>query len=43
VLGWTPTVTLEALCSEMVRADIALFERERYLLAGGHAIIPSAD
>jgi len=43
VLGWTPTVTLEALCAEMVRADIALFERERYLLAGGHAIIPSAD
>ncbi len=43
VLGWTPTVSLEALCSEMVQADIALFERERYLLAGGHAIIPSAD
>lgn len=43
VLGWTPTVSLEALCSEMVQADIALFERERYLLAGGHAITPSAD
>jgi GDPmannose 4,6-dehydratase len=43
VLGWTPTVELEALCAEMVAADVALFERERYLLAGGHTITPAAD
>jgi len=43
VLGWTPTVELEALCAEMVTADVALFERERYLLAGGHSITPAAD
>jgi len=43
VLGWTPTIELEALCAEMVAADIALFERERYLLAGGHTITPAAD
>jgi GDPmannose 4,6-dehydratase len=43
VLGWKPTVELEALCSEMVAADVALFERERYLLAGGHSITPAAD
>ena len=43
VLGWTPTIELEALCAEMVAADIALFERERYLLAGGHTISPAAD
>ena len=43
VLGWTPTVELEALCAEMVAADVALFERERYLLAGGHSITPAAD
>ena len=43
VLGWKPTVELEALCAEMVAADVALFERERYLLAGGHSITPAAD
>jgi GDPmannose 4,6-dehydratase len=43
VLGWTPTVELEALCAEMVAADVALFERERYLLAGGHSITPATD
>ena len=43
VLGWTPTVELEAMCAEMVAADVALFERERYLLAGGHTITPAAD
>ena len=43
VLGWTPTIELEAMCAEMVAADIALFERERYLLAGGHTITPAAD
>ena len=43
VLGWTPTIELEAMCAEMVAADVALFERERYLLAGGHTITPAAD
>jgi GDPmannose 4,6-dehydratase len=43
VLGWTPTIELEAMCAEMVAADVALFERERYLLAGGHSITPAAD
>ncbi len=38
-LGWTPTHTLEQLCSEMVASDIALFKRDKYLLDGGHDIL----
>jgi len=38
-LGWEPTYTLEALISEMVQADLALFKRDKYLLEGGHNIM----
>jgi GDPmannose 4,6-dehydratase len=38
VLGWTPKHTLEQLVSEMVASDIRLFERDKYLLQGGHEI-----
>jgi GDPmannose 4,6-dehydratase len=38
VLGWEPTYTLESLCQEMVAADVALFEREKYLMDGGHSV-----
>ena len=38
-LGWTPTYTVEALCKEMVQADLELFRRDKYLLEGGHKIL----
>lgn len=38
-LGWQPTTTLEQLVKEMVAADVKLFERDRYLLDGGHDIM----
>ncbi len=38
-LGWTPSHTLEQLCSEMVASDLALFKRDKYLLDGGHDIL----
>jgi len=38
VLDWEPTYTLEELCSEMVKSDIALFERNKLLKDGGHEV-----
>lgn len=38
-LGWVPTTTLEQLVKEMVAADLKLFERDKYLLDGGHDIM----
>jgi len=37
-LGWKHTYDLNALIKEMVLADIRLFERDKYLLDGGHTI-----
>ena len=42
VLGWTATTTLEEMCREMVEADLALFERDAYLKAGGHDVVSPA-
>jgi len=38
-LGWTPTYTVEELISEMVKADLDLFKRDKYLLEGGHKVM----
>lgn len=38
VLGWTPTSTVEELCREMVQSDMKRFERDKYLLEGGHKV-----
>jgi len=35
-LGWEPTYKFEELVKEMVREDVKLFERDRYLQDGGH-------
>ncbi len=43
VLGWTATTTLGEMCREMVEADLALFERNAYLKAGGHDVVSPAD
>jgi GDPmannose 4,6-dehydratase len=38
ILGWTPKHTLEQLVKEMVASDVRLFERDKYLLEGGHDV-----
>lgn len=35
-LGWKPTYDLQGLVTDMMRADLELFKREKYLLSGGH-------
>jgi GDPmannose 4,6-dehydratase len=37
-LGWEPKHDLAALVKDMMQADIQLFERDKYLLQGGHKI-----
>jgi len=37
-LGWVPKHTLEQLVKEMVASDVKLFEKDKYLLEGGHEI-----
>jgi len=37
-LGWKPKYTVDELCREMVMADLKLFEKDKYLLEGGHDI-----
>ncbi|MFN0047773.1 MAG: GDP-mannose 4,6-dehydratase [Cytophagales bacterium] len=37
-LGWKPKYDLPMLVKEMVEADLALFERDKYLAKGGHKI-----
>ena len=43
VLGWKASTTLGEMCREMVQSDLALFERDAYLKAGGHEVTPSTD
>ena len=38
-LGWEPKHTLEQLVKEMVASDVKLFEKDKYLLDGGHDIM----
>ncbi len=37
-LGWKHDYSFEALVTEMVRADLKLFERDKYLYEGGHKV-----
>ena len=37
-LGWTPKIAVEQLVKEMVASDIKLFQRDKYLLEGGHSV-----
>ncbi|HNM33016.1 MAG TPA: GDP-mannose 4,6-dehydratase [Chitinophagales bacterium] len=37
-LGWTPKHDLASLVKDMMEHDIKLFERDKYLLEGGHKI-----
>ncbi|GAB4142935.1 MAG: GDP-mannose 4,6-dehydratase [Bacteroidia bacterium] len=38
VLGWKPRYTVEELVKEMVASDLKLFEKDKYLLEGGHSV-----
>ena len=38
-LGWKHKHDLASLCKDMVTADLALFEKEKYLKDGGHDIL----
>jgi GDPmannose 4,6-dehydratase len=38
-LGWKPTCDLEQLISEMVKADLELFKKDKYLMDGGHSVM----
>jgi len=38
-LGWQHKHTLEQLVNDMVKADVELFKRDRYLLEGGHKVL----
>lgn len=42
-LGWEPEYDLEALVKEMVQADLSLFEKDKFLLEGGHDILTQAE
>jgi GDPmannose 4,6-dehydratase len=42
-LGWKPKHNLQQLVSIMVRADIELFEKDKYLLEGGHDVLNKHD
>lgn len=35
-LGWTPSYTVDSLIKDMVKADLALFKKDKYLMEGGH-------
>lgn len=38
-LGWKASCDLSTLVKEMVQSDLRLFERDKYLLEGGHKIL----
>ena len=37
-LGWSAKISVERLVKEMVASDIKLFQRDKYLLEGGHSV-----
>ena len=37
-LKWEPKFTLEAMIEEMVKSDLELFRRDKYLSEGGHKV-----
>jgi len=38
-LGWQPKHSIEDLVKEMVASDVKLFEKDKYLLEGGHKVM----
>ena len=43
LLGWEPSCTLEELVEDMVSSDLKLFEKDKYLMDGGHKIYQSHE
>lgn len=39
IMGWEPKHTLEQLVKEMMAYDVKLFEKDKYLLEGGHDVM----
>lgn len=37
-LGWEPRYTVEELVKEMMESDLKLFEKDKYLMQGGHDV-----
>lgn len=37
-LGWKPKHDLQSLVKDMMKSDLALFKRDKYLLEGGHKV-----
>ncbi len=37
--GWKPKLTIEDLVKEMVASDVKLFEKDKYLMEGGHEVL----
>ncbi|HWY99182.1 MAG TPA: GDP-mannose 4,6-dehydratase, partial [Bacteroidia bacterium] len=37
--GWKPKLTIEDLVKEMVASDVKLFEKDKYLMDGGHEVL----
>lgn len=42
-LGWEPEYDLKALVQEMMASDLKLFEKDKYLMEGGHDILHQAE
>src|SRR5690606_4862012 len=42
-LGWVPEYDLAALVREMMESDLKLFEKDKYLMEGGHDILKQAE
>lgn len=42
-LGWKPEYDLAALVREMMESDLKLFEKDKYLMEGGHDILKQAE
>ena len=38
-LGWAPRYNLKDLVMDMMKSDMALFKRDRYLVEGGHKVM----
>ena len=37
-LGWKPTFGVDGLVKDMIKSDLALFKRDKYLMEGGHKV-----
>jgi len=42
-LGWTPEITVQEMCAEMVQEDLKVAKRNAFLLANGHDIHVSTE